>query len=327
VKLATGRWWVCASIAAGAMLGPGVARADGTVDQCIDANARGQDLLHDGKLAAARALLSACASPSCPKMIRRDCTAHLDELGRLEPAIVFVAKDPAGNDLSAVGVTMDGVPVTERLDGTPLRLDPGEHVFVFTTAGWPPITKRLVLAERDQARIERIVFERPAHADAPPSPPAPARDPDASPPDAGATGARLPVAPEKPAAGPPASSRGGMTTLQRLGLVGAGVGAAGLAVGGVFVWRAGSALNDQRSACPSATDCPNHAQAVADHSTFVTDNGIATGAFVAGGVLIVAGAVMLVAGGDRSATSTTTGLVLLPGVTPQVASLVVRGAF
>ncbi len=52
-------------------------------------------------------------------------------------AIVFEAKDGAGNDLVAVTVTMDGQRVTDKLDGLPLQLDPGEHRFTFESEGLP----------------------------------------------------------------------------------------------------------------------------------------------------------------------------------------------
>jgi hypothetical protein len=291
----------------GALLGPAAfllataAQADMTKEQCIDANAKGQDLLHDGKLTAARMELQSCASATCPAMIRGDCTRRLDDLERRQPTIVFDAKDAAGNDLSAVSVTMDGAPLLEKLDGKALPLDPGEHVFVFTTAGAPPVTKKLVLVERDQARRERIVFS-----------------PDREIPE-----------PSGPASAPHslAGQGGGMSTLRVLGLVSGGAGIVALGVASAFTLMAGSALSSQRSACASPTNCPNHDQAVSDHSTFTTDSSIGTAGFVSGGVLLAAGVAMFLAGGAQSSPGSSTGLLVIPRLATGSAGLTLHAAF
>ena len=59
---------VMASVASSLAAVP--ARADLTKEQCIDANGKGQDALHDGKLTEARGQLQSCAVSSCPTMIR-----------------------------------------------------------------------------------------------------------------------------------------------------------------------------------------------------------------------------------------------------------------
>jgi hypothetical protein len=298
-------------LGAAVLLAIAPARADITKAQCIEANTKGQDLLHDGRLTAARAQLQSCAVASCPKVIRGDCTRRVEELETMQPAIVFEAKDAAGNDLSAVSITMDGAPLVEKLDGTLLRVDPGEHVFVLTTAGSPPVTKKLVLVERDQSRKERVVFAAPAPVPPPvaPVPPAPARASETS----------------EAHVAPPAS--GGMSTLRLLGLVSGGVGIVGIGVGSAFGVMAGSALSSQRSACASPASCANHPQAVSDHSTFTTDGAVSTAGFVAGGVLLAAGVVLFFAGGKKAESGATTGLIVSPAISPGGAGLIVNGAF
>ena len=285
------------------------ARADLTKEECIDANSKGQDLLHDGKATAARVQLQSCAVLSCPPMIRDDCTKRLGELDKLQPAIVFEARDASDNELSAVKVTMDGAPLADKLDGTPLRADPGEHVFVFTADGYPSVTKHLVLAERDQKRRERIVMG-PALASAPV---APAMTPAVAP---------TPSSTESPSLASPAT---GMSTLRVAGLLTGGVGVAGVAVGSVFGLMTGAAWDRQKSDC-GPTNCPHHAQAISDHSTVSTDSTISTAAFVAGGLLLAAGAVMFFTGSD-SAESATTGLVVTPGISPRGGAASLRGTF
>ena len=138
---------------------PCLARAaDTTKQECVDANDAAQDLRQSGKLRQAREKLAICASASCPSVVRDDCTQRLAELDSAMPQIVFSSRDASGNDLVDVKVTIDGAPLTDRLDGSSLKVDPGPHVFVFTWEGRPPVTKKLVLAEHDQARREVVVF-------------------------------------------------------------------------------------------------------------------------------------------------------------------------
>ena len=95
-------------------------------------------------------------------MVRDDCARRLDELGQVQPTIVFDAKDASGRDVAAVKVTVDGRPLAEKLDGAALAVDPGEHTFVFTVAGGALVTQTFVIREGQKARYERIVLGGPA---------------------------------------------------------------------------------------------------------------------------------------------------------------------
>src|ERR1700689_3253040 len=114
-----------ASLALALTFTPTSALADLTKGQCIAANTKAQDLRRDGKLSEARAELQTCGDPSCPALVRDDCTKRLNELEGAQPTIIFDAKDGAGHDLSAVAITMDGHPFADKLDGKALRVDPG----------------------------------------------------------------------------------------------------------------------------------------------------------------------------------------------------------
>ena len=57
--------------------------------------------------------------------------------------------------MTEVKVTMDGQPFAERLDGTPLPVDPGKHKFLFESPGLPRTTKVLVIKAGEQ-RGERV---------------------------------------------------------------------------------------------------------------------------------------------------------------------------
>lgn len=143
------------------------ALADVTKAQCIEANAMGQDLRRDGKLSAAREQLRLCASTACPALVRDDCARRLDEIDRVQPTIVFVAKDSSGKDVAGVAVAVDGKPLVARLDGVELSVDPGEHVFTFTAPGQSPIGVTLVLAAGEKDRRQEVVVGGPVPTPAP----------------------------------------------------------------------------------------------------------------------------------------------------------------
>jgi hypothetical protein len=284
------------------------ALADITKDECVEANGKGQDFRRDGKLSAAREQFAHCASLSCPTIVRDDCTKRLDEVESVQPTVVFDVKDPTGRDVSAVKVVVDGAPLVNRLDGTALRIDPGEHVFVFTAGDKPPTTATFVLKEGDKDRRERIVVGQAAISAASP-PPAP-----------------TPAAPPTPPPGQ--GSTGGLGTQQLTGLVSAGAGAVGIAVGSVFGAMTLSAASQQKQDCASsACTSDAFAKATLDHSTGETDRTVSYIGLIGGGVLLVGGAVLFFTAGRAHELSSTTGVVVLPSLAPGGGAVLALGAF
>jgi hypothetical protein len=277
-----------------------------TKDQCVDANGQGQHLRADGKLSAAREQLRTCANPACPAMVRSDCTKRLDDLESAQPTIAFEVKDASGADVVAVKVTVDGKPLADRLDGTPLAVDPGEHVFGFDIEGQSPVTRTLVLTEGVKGRRERVVVG--------PGAPVPAAT------------AALPATPSA-AESASASEGGGLGTGRLLGLVAGGVGVAGLAVGGIFGALTLSERSQQESACGSPCSSSSHTQALGDHSTGMTDATISTVGFIAGGALVLGGAVLFFTARPSPQPQPTTGVLVLPGVGPGGGGVLLKGAF
>jgi uncharacterized iron-regulated membrane protein len=284
------------------LLSPGTARADMTKAQCIDANTKGQDLRRDGKLSAAREVLRTCATPSCPAILSDDCAKRLDELDRAQPTIIFDAKDGSGRDLILVKVTVDGVPLADKLEGTALQVDPGEHVFVFTEPDQAPVTRTFVLKEGDKERRERVVI-------------GPALVPAVTP------------QPSRASSSPPGESRGGMGTQEILGLVTGGVGVVGVVLGVVFGAMTLSEASQQQKDCASATNCLHYSEAASDHSTGATDRTISTVGFIAGGALIAGGAALFFTAGPRSEVPASTGLQLMPAVGLGSAGMLLKGEF
>ncbi len=132
--------------------------ADPTTADCLAANEKSISLRNQHKLRDARTSLLICSAATCPADIRNECIRRVGEVNASMPTIVFATKDGADNDLSAVQVMMDGEALVERLQGTALSIDPGTHIFTFTTAGQPAVHKELVILEGQKDRRERIVF-------------------------------------------------------------------------------------------------------------------------------------------------------------------------
>src|SRR5580700_6433528 len=108
------RYLLSTSLALLVSMPPCLARAaDPTKQECVAANDAAQDLRQSGKLRQAREKLAVCAAASCPGIVRDDCTQRLAEVDSAMPHIVFSARDPAGNDLVDVKVTIDGAPLAD----------------------------------------------------------------------------------------------------------------------------------------------------------------------------------------------------------------------
>jgi hypothetical protein len=273
------------------------ARADEAA--CIAASEESLTLRQQGKLHDALKKLAICAEASCSSEVKAECAQRIDAIDAAMPTLVLEAKDGAGNDLYDVRVTMDGALLTGNLDGRPVAIDPGEHAFVFETAGTPPLEKKLVLREGEKDRHEGVTLG------SPPPPAAPAPTPAPSPPPA-----------------LPAPST--WSTQKTLAVVSAGVGVVGLGLGAWFGAFAASSQSREKSDC-SASACNNPAQAVEDYNTAKDDAAGSTFAFVTGGALLAAGAALWF-----TAPATHGGaarLRVLPTIDSRGSRLLVGGAF
>jgi hypothetical protein len=276
VRAKTRGFCACATLAVALLSVP--ARADATKEQCADSDVKAQDLRRDGKLSAAREKLRLCAAQSCPPIVRDDCTKRLDDLEKAQPTLIFEARDGAGNDLSAVKVTVDGLPFADRLAGAPLRVDPGEHTFTFEVAGQPTLQKKIVVRENEQGRRESVVL---------------------------GPAAQSPVgSPETPSS----SSRPGAQKI--LAVVAGAVGVVGVGLGSAFGLIALSKKNDAQNACPDQCKDPS---GVSQWSDAKSAGNVSTVAFVVGGVALAAGAVLWL-----TAPSSTPGPSAQVGVGPGV---------
>lgn len=133
-------------------------------EACFEAAEHAQPLLKDRKLRAAARELAICARDVCPRAARTDCRAWLDELTRVQPTVVFRAREsrPAGDvAVDDVRVSVDGEPlVTQRIDETPVPVDPGPHTFHFEHGDFLAVDQHLDLHEGETRRIVDITFHR-----------------------------------------------------------------------------------------------------------------------------------------------------------------------
>jgi len=283
---------VAAAIAAHA---GGARAANPQAAECVAASNAAIRSDSDHRYRQERSELLSCAASGCPADIRKECIRRVDEVTAAIPTIVFDAKDAAGNDLSAVKVTMDREVLTERLDGIATPVDPGPHTFTFEAPGFPVVQKRYVIRERQRDRIERVIFEV---SGAPPA---------SFPPSAASTPAAPPAAAEEP-------SRSSAN--KTLAILATGVGVAGVAVGTVFGMRALSKRDDADQVCSDACATPAGVEMWRDAKN--TGN-ISTIAFIVGGVGLAGAAVLWLVGKPEAAALPSAQVGLSPG------GLAVRG--
>jgi len=138
---------------------PRAGDASVTVDkaECVRSLDRAQSLQSQRKLRAARASYLACSAPSCPDLVREDCTRSLVGLDAAMPTVVFSARDGA-HDVADVRVLLDGEAVSSALDGHAVAIDPGNHVARFERLGGGAMDVRLVAREGEKNRAVNASF-------------------------------------------------------------------------------------------------------------------------------------------------------------------------
>jgi hypothetical protein len=134
------------------------AAPDAAAQACVDQHVLGQQLVRKAKLLEARQTLIRCSHPSCPAIVVGDCSQWLREVEPRIPSVVIGATGPDGRDAVAVRTFVDGRLVSERLDGRPIELDPGEHALRFELAGSRPVEERIVIQDGHRGRRVAVRF-------------------------------------------------------------------------------------------------------------------------------------------------------------------------
>src|SRR5262249_13606037 len=135
---------------------PSFARAQDDKQVCLSSYEQGQRLRQQDKLTAAREQLLLCGRDSCPSLIKKDCLQWLSEVDASMPSIIFVARGPDGREVVDVRVLVDGTPVSKRLDGKAVVVDPGEHTLRYEIAGASPVESQLIVAQGEKNRRVEI---------------------------------------------------------------------------------------------------------------------------------------------------------------------------
>jgi hypothetical protein len=165
---------------------PSVARAD-EVATCVKASEAAQSLRDEGKYKRAREQLLVCTRDACPSVVRKDCAGWLSEIDASMPSVVVSARDASGKDLVDVKVTLDGQPLTDKLDGKPVTIDPGKHALRYEATGSPAVEEEIVMHAGEKNRALNVRLGAPAGPA-----PSPASPSEASP--RADTGGRVPPA-------------------------------------------------------------------------------------------------------------------------------------
>ncbi|HEX6273652.1 MAG TPA: hypothetical protein VFZ53_11435 [Polyangiaceae bacterium] len=145
-------------------------------ESCLANHEQAQLRRIEQRLVGARAAARACAVTACPAAIRSDCSEWVGELSKLIPTVLLIAESGRG-ELENVRVTLDGMLLTEKLDGTAMEIEPGPHLLRFEHGSEPPIERRIDVPEGEKGFMVRVRFAGEAPPAVPVAPVAPATAP------------------------------------------------------------------------------------------------------------------------------------------------------
>jgi hypothetical protein len=210
------RWAVvCGAALLGAVILPGQAHADDLVRECTRAYTYNQALRKEGRLVEAYDLALVCSNPACPRILVPDCTAWAAELDGAIATVIVTAKDESGRDVSDAAVALDDKPWITKLDGKPVRLDPGEHT-IAVTSGTATTKLRVSIRQGERARVLEVTLVGPPPAPppprVPPPPPVPLPPPVAAPPSPPPLPLPPPAPPWTPGSSAPTSGFNGSSS-------------------------------------------------------------------------------------------------------------------
>jgi hypothetical protein len=258
-----------------------------------------------GKIASAWGEYSDVASRSkAESRTDREKAARAKAL-ELEPTVshLTIALADGAGDIAGLEVKYNGAVLKPALLGMAMPVDGGSYEIEATAPGRKKWQAKVAMSASGDNRTLRIpLLDDAAEKAAAPPPPEPKPQP---------AKVAAPVEPPEPSVEPkqepapePApvpDSRSGWTGLQRVGLVTAGVGLAGVGVGTYFTFQAVSHNNDSKLGCYGDLCTPTGKQ---DRLDARTAGNWATVAFIGGGAVTAAGVAMVLFGGRHAAPTT-----------------------
>jgi hypothetical protein len=124
--------------------------------ECAVASEEAQLLRIHGKLRATRVQLLLCSRDVCPPLVKHDCEQWLAEVDASMPTVVISALDAEGHDVGDVRVRVDDEPFLDKLSGTAVPIDAGEHVLRFQHGDDPPIEEKVIVREGEKNRLVEV---------------------------------------------------------------------------------------------------------------------------------------------------------------------------
>lgn len=226
--------------------------------------------------------------------------------GKLEPKLAkLTIKVPEPVD--KMEVTKDGAPFAQATWNTPLPVDVGPHAIEATAPGHKPF-KTTANVSKDGEKLDVVVPK----LEALPTDPALV-----------AKAERAKTEPQKPA---PKKEEEDGSSQRAIGFIVAGVGVAGLAVGGVTGLMAMSSNNEAKDKCPQEGACANK-DGVDANENAKSLGLVSTIGFGAGAALIVGGAVLIFTAPKGSGKETAKAVKVVPTATANGGGLFLSGSF
>jgi hypothetical protein len=225
-----------------------------------------------------------------------------ERIASLLPRVAHLTLRPPATPFEGLRVECDG---GAEPSSTAIPMDPGPHVCVIHAPAHDDTSVRFVLAAGENKVIDLAVGPSTLGAAG----------------GAGSGSESLPgnAPPSPPPPSPADTTRGG--TQRLIGLVVGGSGAVALGIGAVFGVVAKVTYDSAASECPQGTHAPCPPQAVTDGARAHNQAAVSTGAFIAGGALVVVGAsIYLMAPKGQT-------IALVPGVGGRSGSVVWGGQF
>ncbi len=142
-------------------------RATGEEDErsaCATTAEIAQELRAAHKLKEAREKLVECARPSCPDIVRQDCSQWLSEVNAILPSLLIRA---TGTNVTAVRTWSDGELSPANSSGDAIAVNPGERHLHFEADGMVPLDLQVTVSEGEIRRPITVVLV-PLQPDAPP---------------------------------------------------------------------------------------------------------------------------------------------------------------
>jgi hypothetical protein len=127
---------------------------------CTSAFKSAQQRVQSGRFVEASSFFAKCAREVCGDSLAQECSQRNNDLYSDLSSVVFLVTDRTGEPMTEVQVSMDGAPLTSRLDGLSLPVEAGPHEFSFSTSTGIFASQKIVIFRGQRNRPISVV--RPA---------------------------------------------------------------------------------------------------------------------------------------------------------------------